>query len=223
MAYRVLSAVDAAYGTSLRADRTAIVTGALDLDALPAIKVHLLDAWWDRIPLEAIPAAIERQYRKWRPISVGIENTLWQVSLIRAMRALGRVPFYEIDRRKQKSPDKKTRAGSLAFHYSEKHLWHPDPRPAWLDDFEAELLAFTGEPGRDDHDDLVDAWVDVVDGLVLGYAPEMGEPTAADFTYDDDQERNPDSEELWDALSGNATLRVALQERRRSRDARLVG
>ena len=181
MGYWITAAVDAAYGQSLRADYTAIVIGARDLDS-PTPKVHLLDMYQVRAPMEAVPGEIERMYDLWRPDSVGVENTLWQAAIVRSMRQSGTVPFHEIDRRKSRNPDKKTRAGNLAFHYSEGHIWHPRPAPSWmrlwdgtrllkgadaLEYFEGQLLAFTGDEGRDDHDDLVDAWTDVVDRLTL--------------------------------------------------------
>lgn len=192
-------AVDAAYGKSKRSDSTAIVTGARDMSAsFP--KIHLLDAWKGRLALDEIPDAILTKYLEWAPESVGIENTLWQASLIRTMRMQGNVPFYEIDRRKQKNADKQTRAGALAFHYSEGHIFHPDDNPPWLEAFEKELLAFTGIPGRDEHDDYVDAFVDVVDRLTLTRDRQ-----------DDDQEPQelPSS---WDADEADFSRAVLLND-----------
>lgn len=204
MSYRILQACDAAYGESQRSDFTSIVTAARDL-GFPTMKIHLLDVWQDRIPLEQVPAAIGAKFREWRPQWVGIENTLWQASIIQNMRRRGDVPFVEVDRRKARNPDKKTRAGSLAFHYSEGHIWHPRPAPttmrlfdgkSWLEGeaalryAEDQLLAFTGVPGRDDHDDFVDAMIDVCDALSLtaSWVQQQG-PVYHNMTWDAPQQR----------------------------------
>lgn len=171
VAYRIITCCDAAYGESARADYTVFATGARDMSS-PTPKVHLLDIWRNRVPIEEIPNVAAMLYSKWEPEFIGFENTLWQSSIIRALRLRGDIPFREIDRRKARNPDKKTRAGNLAFHYQEHHIVHPTPAPPWLPDFEQELLSFTGDPGRDDHDDQVDAWVDCVDFLTLQRAGE---------------------------------------------------
>lgn len=190
MPYRIVACLDAAYGQSSRADYSAICVGALDTDPPPPKRlgdIHLLEAWRGRVPLQDLPREVERMYRRWGPEYVGIENTLWQSALIETMRRLGTVPFREIDRRKARNPDKKTRAGKLAFHYSEGRIFHPtrtDANSAWLDAFEDELLSFTGEPGRDEHDDFVDSWVDVVDSLTLVNAYGDTQPIYHGFSFD---------------------------------------
>lgn len=190
MPLRIAQAVDPAIGQSARADYFVVVTGGLDLDRTiqtalgPAHPIHLLDVYRDRITFPEQPRVIEAQYRKWQPHGatwVGIESLFYQSALIQTLIRRGTVPCRPVDRRlgQRLSPDKETRAAAAQTWYEQGRIFHPTRAP-WLEDFESELLAFP----RGEHDDQVDAWVDVIQLLTLGWTQLRDEPLYHSFGVD---------------------------------------
>ncbi|MCR4341040.1 MAG: hypothetical protein NUW01_14255 [Gemmatimonadaceae bacterium] len=189
-----ISCVDPTIGLTNRAKYFAIVTGSIDLDTHA---IYLRWAHRGRYEAPDQVRLIAEHFREWRPIGIGIEETFWQVSLIQDLRRFHPdVITFPINRRKQGNADTGARAMGLAARYEQGRIFHPDRVDArgndtgvdaWLTPFEDELLAFTGQKGRDDYTDQVSAWTDVVDALsalAAPYAARQREPVYSSFGWD---------------------------------------
>lgn len=189
-----LTCVDPTIGLTQRAKYFALITGSIDLETH---NVYLRWAYRDRLEAPDQVKLIADHFREWRPLGVGIESTFWQLSLIQDLRRYHPdVIVFDIDRRTQGNKDTGARAMGLAARYEMGKIFHPARLDRygkdtgvseWLDPFEEELFAFTGEKGRDDYTDQVSAWTDVVDQLTKLAAPyeaRQQEPQYSDFAYE---------------------------------------
>lgn len=185
MSLVTVSCVDPTIGLSKRAKYFVICTGSMDLNTR---RIYLRDVVRGRFEAPEQPKVITRVYQDWQPLFVGIEETMWQTSLIQYLRREGVVPTKPIDRRKQHNANTGVRAMALAARYEAGMVYHPsDPKPSWLDAFEKELLAFTGDDSRDEYTDQVSAWADVVQELVsIGsyYNQQRTEPQYGEFSWE---------------------------------------
>ena len=186
-----LSAVDPSIALSQRGKFLVIATGSMDIDAAGR-PIYLRDIVRGRFEAPKQIEVITDHYLKWRDqnhLGVGIEETFWQTSLLQYLREAGVVPIFPINRRKQGGADTGTRAMLLASRYEQQQIHHPTTNPPWLAAFEDELLAFTGEKGRDEYTDQVSAWCDVVSEftklLATRYARAQEPPRYGRFSYDD--------------------------------------
>lgn len=190
-----ISCVDPQLGSTGRSKYFAIATGSMDLVTKNIYLRHIVRGRFDA-PEQ--PKVITREYLDFRPLYVGIESIFWQTSLIQYLRRESLVPTRPIDRRKQHNADTGVRAMALAARYEMGAVFHPARADrqgrdtgvsAWLDPFEEELLAFTGEKGRDEYSDQVSAWADVVKELTdyaaaLWRHDEPRPPVHHGFSYD---------------------------------------
>src|SRR5439155_1467671 len=94
---------------------------------------------------------IEALYRRHQCHFVGIEA----VAANSAVYQLARRTKMAVRSLSPKGEDKLVRATPAMVLAGDGRLWLPRVAP-WLEDAEAELLRFTGDPKRDAHDDIVD-------------------------------------------------------------------
>ncbi|MBI5325043.1 MAG: phage terminase large subunit [Ignavibacteriae bacterium] len=94
------------------------------------------------------PALVEQIFNRWNPLTLGIEGTQYQISLVQMMLRKG----YPITSLSSKG-DKTTRAMPMATKL-ENHLVYFRLNASWLLDFEDELIQFPNGT----HDDQVDAF-----------------------------------------------------------------
>ena len=130
---------------------------------------HLL--WLDCVRVQReipdIVPLLQGLARKWKPVVVGIEAVASNAGVLQlAQRAEGpRLNTRALDPAGQ---DKLVHAtGAINFAFTRK-LWVPEreANPAFpIDEVETELVLFTGLPGEDAHDDIVDTLSYAVDAL----------------------------------------------------------
>jgi len=138
----IFAVVDLAASLKQSADYTVVSTWAVT----PERDLLLLDCIRARLEGPDQPRLIRDAYYRWRPGAIWIERSGYQLTLIQQLRREG-LPVRELaaDR------DKVARALPAAARYEAGTVYHPVGAP-WLDEWEAELLAFpTGA-----HDDMVD-------------------------------------------------------------------
>lgn len=139
---RIFQTIDLAVSEKQTADFTIIITFASTIDG----DLLVLDVERRRIPGPDQPDLVEACMDDWEPESVHVESIGYQTALLQTLvrRAL---PVLPLDADK----DKVTRAAYASARYKSGKVFHPTHAP-WLDELEAEMLAFpVGE-----HDDQVD-------------------------------------------------------------------
>lgn len=94
------------------------------------------------------PALIEQIFNRWKPVSLGIESTQYQIMLVQMLLRKG----YPVVALKPRG-DKSTRAMPMATKLENNIVYFRENAP-WLLDFEDELVQFPNGT----HDDQVDAF-----------------------------------------------------------------
>jgi predicted phage terminase large subunit-like protein len=132
-------------------DYTAILVGAVT----PAGDLAVLEVVRERLPLDRIVPRLADVCQRWRPQSVGIEATGFQAAIVQEAR---RNPLVGgvVTELSPEGKGKLVRATPAVILAESGQLYLPVAAP-WLDDFEAELVQFTGDERQDAHDDQVDA------------------------------------------------------------------
>ncbi len=160
----VFQIVDLATSLESSADFTVIGTFALT----PRLDLLVLDIARERIEGPRQLAFLQALYAKWRSGRIGIEAVQYQMAFVQAAVAAG-LPAVPIKRGHE---SKETRAWTIAARYEAGKVFHPRFAP-WLQDLEAELLAFpVGE-----HDDQVDVLSDA--GAVVAEREVKANPHGA--------------------------------------------
>jgi len=139
--------VDLAASLKTSADYTVVTT----FGVTPTNTLLVLDC--ERVRMEGpdqVPL-IRASWEKWRHSFIAIESVGYQLTLIQAARRTG-LPIHEI---KRDSRDKIARASFLQARMESGAIWFPESAP-WMNDLEAELLAFPEAA----HDDIVDTLSD---------------------------------------------------------------
>lgn len=146
----IFAAVDPAGGVSELADYTAVVVCALT----PEGDLLILDVLRERWPVEQVVESLAAVCRRWEPSFVVMEEAFMQSAYVRAARANPRIPTVHAIRPGGRS--KLVRATPAILRAEARQVCLPREAP-WLEDFLAELCAFTGDGELDGHDDQVDA------------------------------------------------------------------
>lgn len=172
--------VDLAISKRTEADYTVISDWSLANDGHSLV---LLDLERDKFDGPEIIPAIKRHVRRWKSSFAAIESVGFQTYLTEMARHAG-VPVREIDPGRN---DKVTRAIAATPLFEAGEVWFPSQEiaPAWLPDFEDELLTFPNAA----HDDMVDTVSYAVhiatDQAWLGGAPALLPlPRSTDPGYD---------------------------------------
>jgi len=137
------SVVDPAISTKDTADYFVMQTWAIT----PYADMLLLDVVRERIDGPEQLELIRQQYDRWCPAYIGVEKVAFQSMLIQMLLMKG-LPVREL----KPDKDKFTRALPLAAKYEAGKVYHL-AGAGWVDEYEAELLAFPNGA----HDDQVDA------------------------------------------------------------------
>lgn len=143
---QIFATMDPACSEKTTADYTAIGIWGITTDPP---RLFCLDMLRKRLDIEAIVPALEGLCNLWNPGWVAIEANGFQVAIARQARALG-LPIRELH------PDGKgklVRATPAIVRSEAGQFFLPKAAP-WLQDFEAELLSFTGQ--GEGHDDMCD-------------------------------------------------------------------
>lgn len=141
---------DPAASVKESADFTAIIT----LCVTPDRHILVVDMVRERMGVEAICSRIAHVCQRWQPQWVGIETQGFQVAIYN--EACRRPDIPSVRGLEPAGKDKLVRATPAINRCESGRLFFPTAAP-WLDDFELELLLFTGDKDQDAHDDQVDA------------------------------------------------------------------
>ena len=106
----------------------------------------MLEIFRERLEGPDQPVLIKRKYEEYKPALIGIESASMGLTLYQLLRRMG-LPVIEL----KPDADKYTRAIPAAARYESGMVYHREGTH-WLDDLEAELLAFPNGA----HDDQVD-------------------------------------------------------------------
>jgi len=153
-----MMAVDPAISESQEADRTAIVTIAIDRRTR---EIYVIDVWAERIDFPTqVKKIVEYATRDRLPFmpktvaisKVGIESVAYQKALFSSIYELG-LPVVEVKRGRGA---KDIRIMSLQPHFESGRIKLPDPnkiRVNWMDKFTSEYINYP----RGKHDDILDS------------------------------------------------------------------
>lgn len=168
------------------ADYTAIGVFA----TTPARDLLVLDMTRKRLGLDEIVPEIARVCERWQPNYIGIESVGFQAALtLQAKRFPGMPAVRSLmpsigGMRIPGQKGKLTRATPAIVLCEAGQLFLPTDTP-WLEDFEAELVQFTGDDKLDAHDDQVDVLAYAVlqrDGSNDDYIiPKIAQPNDGGF------------------------------------------
>ncbi len=150
---RIYAVMDLAVSVSNKSDYTVIIIFAVT----SGYDIVVLDVIRERMEGAGHIALIEQIYRKWQPITIGIESVQYQKSLVQQAKRKG-LPVKEL----RPDKDKVSRALAIAARMEAGSVYFRN-HSHWLYDLENELLAFPN--GK--HDDQVDS---------LAYAATMIKP-----------------------------------------------
>lgn len=141
--------VDPAGGVSEHADPTAMGAWAVT----PLRQQLLLDVVRERLAVEHVVPRLARFCELWRPLYVVFETGFLQSAYVREARGNLLVPTVQsVD---PGGLSKLVRATPAIIKAEEGGIYLP-PEAPWLEDYLAELCAFTGDDKQDAHDDQVD-------------------------------------------------------------------
>jgi predicted phage terminase large subunit-like protein len=140
---RIYAVIDLAVSTSDKADYTVLLIFAVT----PNHEILILDIVRQRMEGAGHLGLLENIYRKWQPITIGIESVQYQKSLVQQAKRKG-LPVKEL----RPDKDKVSRALTIAARIEAGTVYFKARQP-WLGDLENELLQFPN--GK--NDDQVDA------------------------------------------------------------------
>jgi len=140
---RIYAVMDLAVSTSDKADYTVVLVFAVT----PNHDILILDLIRQRMEGAGHLGLVENVYRKWQPITIGIESVQYQKSLVQQAKRKG-LPVKEL----RPDKDKVSRALAIAARIEAGSVYFK-ARQHWLEDLENELLQFPN--GK--NDDQVDA------------------------------------------------------------------
>lgn len=158
--------VDPAISESHDADYTAIITFAVTPDG--ALIVVSVDR--ERLAVDKIVSRLGQVCDYWRPVFVGIESSGFFTQLIRDARSSPHIP--EVRTFSPQGRGKLARAYKAILKGENGRIYLPAKPSPWLDEFKAELAAFTG--ANDPRDDQVDC---------LSYAALAADDLTADEAF----------------------------------------
>ena len=141
-ACKIFQTCDVAGSKKTSADYFVLGTFAL----CPSGELLLLEVFRERLEGPDQPMLIKRKYDEYRPVIIGVESANMGLTLYQLLRRMG-LPVIEL----KPDADKYTRAIPAAARYESGMVYHLDGTH-WLNDLEAELLAFPNGA----HDDQVD-------------------------------------------------------------------
>ena len=139
---KIFQTCDVAGSIKTSADYFVLGTFAL----CPNGELLVLDIFRERIEGPDQPTLIKRKYDEYRPAIIGVESANMGLTLYQLLRRMG-LPVIEL----KPDADKYTRAIPSAARYESGMVYHLE-NAHWLNDLEAELLAFPNGA----HDDQVD-------------------------------------------------------------------
>ena len=139
---KIFQTCDVAGSKKSSADYFVLGTFALCPDG----ELLLLEIFRERLEGPDQPALIQRKFNEYKPLLIGVESANMGLTLYQLVRRLG-LPVVEL----KPDADKYTRAIPAAAHYGAGTVYHLE-NAYWLNDLEAELLAFPNGA----HDDQVD-------------------------------------------------------------------
>jgi len=152
--------VDPAASEKETADYTVIGTFAVT----PRRDLLVLDVVRRRLALDAIVPAVADVCARYQPAFVGMEATGFQLALVQAARQHAGIPT--VRALEPRGTGKLARATPAILRCEAGQVFLPETAP-WLEDFEAELIQFTGDDRKDAHDDQVDVLAYAVQQLDL--------------------------------------------------------
>ena len=141
---------------AVKAKESSDYTVAIVFAVTPDNRILLLDIFRDKVTGREQIRALTNLYKKWQPLSMGIESVQFQTAIIYQLLDMG----YNI---KKLTPtnDKYIRAQGISLRLA-NGLVYFRAKAHWLNDFEKELLEFPS--GR--HDDQVDAFA-YIDKMIV--------------------------------------------------------
>lgn len=151
---RRFSTVDLAVSTKSTADWTVIATWGVTSRG----ELLLLDLVRSRMEGPEIVPALRRVYERWRPVSIGVEQVAFQLSIVQAAQRNG-LPVVAL----KPDRDKVSRAMTAAARMEASQVFFPRDA-SWLAELERELLQFPA--GK--HDDQVDVLAYAAAQVTLG-------------------------------------------------------
>lgn len=140
----IYAVIDLAVTVNERSDYTVIMVFAVT----PQSEILVLDLIRQRIEGAEHLSLVKHIYKKWEPISIGIESVQYQIALVQSARREG-IPVKEL----KPDKDKLSRALAIAARLEAGLVYFKDGA-LWLEELERELLNFPNA----DHDDQVDAF-----------------------------------------------------------------
>ena len=155
---KIFQTCDVAGSKKSSADYFVLGTFALCPDG----ELLLLEIFRERLEGPDQPALIQRKFNEYKPLLIGVESANMGLTLYQLVRRLG-LPVVEL----KPDADKYTRAIPAAAHYGAGTVYHLE-NAYWLNDLEAELLAFPNGA----HDDQVDVISYAVYMQSCGYLKE---------------------------------------------------
>ena len=140
------------------ADYTAIGTGIVT----PERDLLLIDMVREHLPIDEIVPMIRSVCERWKPLFVAIEGSGFQIGIVRAAEKCPGIPgVVKLD---PEGKGKLVRATPAIVRCERGQVYLLDNAP-WLEDFESELVQFTGNEKEDAHDDQVDCLAYMVQQL----------------------------------------------------------
>ena len=139
---KIFQTCDVAGSKKTSADYFVLGTFAL----CPNGELLLLEVFRERLEGPDQPKLIKRKFDEYRPVIIGVESASMGLTLYQLLRRMG-LPVVEL----KPDADKYTRAIPAAARYESGMVYHLEGAH-WLNDLEAELLAFPNGA----HDDQVD-------------------------------------------------------------------
>jgi predicted phage terminase large subunit-like protein len=106
--------------------------------------LFLRHQWRQRVQFDALLEAVREVNRDWQPQTIYIEEERLGRAAVELLRG-EKLPVETIP---TEGKDKRTRANPLVIKFSRGQVLLPRLENSWRPEFEAELLAWTGEPGQ---------------------------------------------------------------------------
>ena len=139
-------------------DYTAIGTGIVT----PERDLLLVDMVREHLPIDEIVPRIQQVCERWHPMFCAIEGSGFQIGIVRSAEKCPGIPgVVKLD---PEGKGKLVRATPAIVRCERGQVYVLDQAP-WLEDFESELVQFTGNEKEDAHDDQVDCLAYMVQQL----------------------------------------------------------
>jgi predicted phage terminase large subunit-like protein len=168
----IIQTADTAFSDKTTADWSVIQTWALGVDG----RIYFLDEWRDRVAFPELKRAAYRQFAKWRPARLIVEERASGQSLIQELRTPEPgMPLLPVTPYKDMNRDKVTRANAVTGYFEAGIVRIPreDTHP-WVTDWRSEMQYFPAGA----KDDRVDAAVMAVAHLSKMLAPRLDDSFA---------------------------------------------